>query len=93
MYYIQSTGKMDIEHRLICWEQRPMSYTRNDMLDDKHFLLNLLHKASLRTGHAARNTQDLLQRRLQRVEAQLARQAVRDIAWETGYIYRIAKGG
>jgi hypothetical protein len=83
MYYIQSTGKMDI--RLICWEQRPMSYTRNDMLDDKHFLLNLLH--------AARNTQDLLQRRLQRVEAQLARQAVRDIAWETGYIYRIAKGG
>jgi hypothetical protein len=93
MYYIQSTGKMDIEHRLICWEQRPMSYTRNDMLDDKHFLLNLLHEASLRTGHAARNTQDLLQRRLQRVEAQLARQAVRDIAWETGYIYRIAKGG
>ena len=92
MYYIQSTGKMDIEHRLICWEQRPMSYTRNDMLDDKHFLLNLLHEASLRTGHAARNAQDLLQRRLQRVEAQLARQAVRDIAWETGYIYRIAKG-
>ena len=92
MYYIQSTGKMDIEHRLICWEQRPMSYTRNDMLDEKHFLLNLLHEASLRTGHAARNAQDLLQRRLQRVEAQLARQAVRDIAWETGYIYRIAKG-
>jgi hypothetical protein len=63
------------------------------MLDDKHFLLNLLHEASLRTGHAARNAKDLLQRRLQRVEAQLARQAVRDIAWETGYIYRIAKGG
>ena len=37
MYYIQSTGKMDIEHRLICWEQRPRPYTRNDMLDEKHF--------------------------------------------------------
>lgn len=92
MYYIQSTGKMDIEHRLICWEQRPRPYTRNDMLDEKHFLLNLLHEALLRTGPPAKNAQDLLQRRLQRVEAQLARQAVRDIAWETGYIYRIAKG-
>ena len=48
MYYIQSTGKMDI--RLICWEQRPMSYTRNDMLDDKHFLLNLLHAQAMQRG-------------------------------------------